>query len=99
MRNETILNVFPSHDESQRLVIAVEQETGRSSRLVLRQESYSPDVGWFVQSRVAVEPEQVAGLKMSLTGSPVRRLQPPARQVPRVPAILRFDHAATGTAG
>ena len=98
MRTETILNVFPSNDQRHRLVIVVEQETDESSRLVLRQESFSDDVGWFAQSRVAIEPEQIAGLKMSLTGSGLRKIQPPAREVPRVPAILRFDGAAAGTA-
>jgi len=99
VRKETILNVFPSQDEFQRLVIAVEQEADEGSRLVLRQESFSDDVGWFIQSRVTVEPEQIAGLKMSLTGSGLRKIQPPARDVPRVPAILRFDGATAGTAG
>ncbi len=35
--------------------------------MVLRQESHSPDVGWFVQNQVAIEPGQVAGLKMTLS--------------------------------
>ena len=99
VRKETILNVFPSNDESQRLVIAVEQQEAGPSRLVLRQESFSEDVGWFVQSRIAVEPEQIAGLKMSLTGQALKQIQPPARSIPPVPAILRFDRRAAGQAG
>ena len=35
--------------------------------LVLRQETYAADVGWFVQNQVALEADQVAGLKMSLS--------------------------------
>ncbi len=99
MRKETILNVFPSSDECHRLVVAVEQEDDSSSRLVLRQETYSDDVGWFVQSRVAIEPEQIPGLKMSLSGPTMKRIQPPARRVPRVPAILRFDGAESWHVG
>lgn len=99
VRKETILNVFPSNDELHRLVIAVEQEEGPQSRLVLRQETFSDDVGWFVQSRIAVEPEQIAGLKMSLTGHSMKRLQPAPRNTPRVPAILRFDDVAATSAG
>ena len=99
MQKETILNIFPSNDEMHRLVIAVEQDDDSSSRLVLRQETFSDDVGWFVQSRIAVEPEQIPGLKMSLTGSTMQRLQPAPREIPRVPAILRFDGAATTHAG
>jgi hypothetical protein len=99
VRNETILNVFPSHDEAHRLVVAVEQEENSPSRLVLRQETFSEDVGWFVQSRVAIEPEQIPGLKMSLTGQAMRRIEPPAREVPPVPSILSFDDALAGQVG
>lgn len=99
MRNETILNVFPSADAHHRLVVAVEQDFGESSRLVLRQETHSDAVGWFIQSRVAIEPEQVPGLKMALTSNTARRIQPAPRDVPRVPAILRFDDAVAGKVG
>lgn len=104
MRHETILNVIPDHEGSHRLVVAVEQESDRSSRLVLRQESFSDDVGWFVQSRVLIEPEQVAGLRMSLSGGKLQREQlqrcePATRELPRAPAILRLDTVRTGTAG
>lgn len=108
MQNETILNVFPTADERHRLVIAVQQcPVARpgcdciagSSKLVLRQETFSPDVGWFVQSCVAVEPEQLPGLKMALTSTATRSIQPVPRKVPRVPAILRFDGAETASVG
>ena len=99
MRKETILNVFPSSDDGNRLVIAVEQEPEAGSRLVLRQESFADDVGWFVQSRIAVEPEQVAGLKMALSGqASVKRLAR-APKMSRLPAILSFDGAASGHVG
>jgi hypothetical protein len=98
VRHETILNVFPSKDESSRLVIAVEQWEDGSSRLLLRQESFSEAVGWYVQSRVGVEPEQIAGLKMSLTGQSIKGIQPPPREVPAMPAIIRFDRAAASQA-
>lgn len=97
VRHETIVNVFPGMDDAQRLVIAVEQESDGESRLVLRQESYSEAVGWFVQSRVAIEPNQVAGLKMSLGGTNnARRISPPKPELPDSPAILRFPAAAAG---
>ena len=102
MQNETILNVFPAEDDLHRLVIAVQQEEGcGSSRLVLRQESYADDVGWFVQSCVAVEPEQVAGLKMALSTQSTRRLTSDRARsgLSRVPAILSFDGVQAGNAG
>lgn len=71
MRTETILNVLPGADEFCRLVVALESEQGCDSRMVLRQETRSGDIDWFVQSRVAIDPEQVAGLKMMLTSGAV----------------------------
>lgn len=102
MQNETILNVFPAVDDLHRLVIAVQQEEEQgSSRLVLRQESYADDVGWFVQSCVAIEPEQVAGLKMALSSQSATRLKTDRFDsgLSRVPAILSFDGALAGNAG
>ena len=108
MQKETILNVFPSTDDLHRLVVAVQQEDGdAASRLVLRQETFAEDVGWFVQSCVAIEPEQVAGLKMALSSSePLsdrgsKRRQGKRKDVSlsRVPAILSFDGVLAGNAG
>ncbi len=92
MTRESILNVFPSNDGDSRLVIAIEQPSDEQSRLVLRQETRSSDVGWFVQSRVAVMPEQVAGLKMALSGNRTHTAQPHSRDA--VPTILSFSEAA-----
>ena len=92
MIRESILNVFPSDDEDSRLVVAVEQPEEGSSRLVLRQETRA-DVGWFVQSRVAVMPEQVAGLKMALSAKNTSASRPKRRN-PTTPTILSFAAAA-----
>ena len=69
MRSE-IIDVFPSRCGRQRLVLATEQEgrTGRN-QLFLRQESCSPDVGWFVQSCIEIDPDQARALTCSLVGS------------------------------
>lgn len=98
VRTETILNVFPSSDQDRRLVIAMESEQGAEGRLVLRQESFSEDVGWFVQSRIAVEPEQIPGLKMSLSGQVLKPRRRNPRSMVSGPAILPFDHAVAGQA-
>ncbi len=98
MHHETILNVFPASDDQHRLVIAIEQRTDGDRVLVLRQETYSPDVGWFVQSCVAIEPEQLPGLKMALTSGVTRKLQSPAREVSRA-AVLSFSESVAGRVG
>lgn len=92
MRKETILNVFPGTDDESRLILVVEQgEESASSTLVLRQESYSDDIGWFVQSRIVVEPGQVAGLRMALSGGCAGAVQSRAPKNQPMPAILRFS--------
>jgi hypothetical protein len=94
MIRESVLNIFPSEDENSRLVIAIEQPDEGPSRLVLRQETRAAKVGWFVQSCVAVLPEQVAGLKMALSGGRTRSVQPKRGDTSPIPAILNFTEAA-----
>ncbi|NND95742.1 MAG: hypothetical protein HKN47_00265 [Pirellulaceae bacterium] len=105
MLKETILNVFPGADDSHRLVVAIQQSAEGPSNLVLRQETFAADVGWFVQSRVAIEPCQVTGLKLALgSGSPhcgspkssVPRAKMPAQRVSA--SILPFSDALANQA-
>ena len=98
MIRETIINVVPSDDENHRLVIAIEKSDDQQSRLVLRQETRSDNVGWFVQSRVSILPEQVAGLKMALSANQTRGMQSGAkRETSPIPAILSFSEAAAAS--
>lgn len=110
MPNETILNVFPGASDQQRLVLVRTKTICGLEHLVLRQETHSPDVGWFVQNQVAIEPGQVAGLKMTLTaaGTPATssaragidrnaNLAPCGKSSPRPassPVILQFEAAS-----
>ena len=97
MQTERILDVFPAATDGHRLAIAVIQATGQSDRFVLRQETFSSDVGWFVQSRVTIEPEQLAGLKATLTGGRAEVAQRPARrESDQTAVILPFKAAAAG---
>ena len=95
MKNERILDVFPAADDLHRLVIALERSAASSDRLVVRQESFSTDVGWFVQSRVSIEPEQLAGLKAALTGSASPKLRSRGRDLHPVAATIPFEAAAS----
>ena len=92
MIRETIINVVPSDDDDHRLVIAIEKTDDQQSRLVLRQETRSENVGWFVQSRVAILPDQVAGLKMAMSSGQTRKLHSSKDSSP-IPAILNFEDA------
>ena len=96
-RVERILDVFPATTDGHRLVIAVFQESGQRDRFVLRQETFSGDVGWFVQSRVTIEPEQLAGLKAALTGGRTEiSKRRPDREAEQAAVILPFKAAAAG---
>ena len=97
MQNERILDVFPAADENHRLVIAVAEISEGESRYVLRQETFSSDVGWFVQSRISIEPEQMAGLKAALTCGRTRKLETRrSGEVAQAASILSFKAAAAG---
>lgn len=73
MHKEVILNVFPGTSDQNRLVLVQTTTICGLEHLLLRQETHAPDVGWFVQNQVAIEPEQVAALKMTLSGSIAQR--------------------------
>lgn len=90
--NSTILNVFPSDSGENRLVLARETDESGATQLVLRQESRSPHVGWFIQSRIAIEPNQIAALKMTLTSNLVKE----SSQAEEAPSVLRFSSAMAG---
>ncbi|KAA1261766.1 hypothetical protein LF1_43260 [Rubripirellula obstinata] len=94
MQTETILNVFPGASDQQRLVLARCTTLCGLEHLVLRQETHSADIGWFVQSSVAIEPAQVAGLKMTLSPASVTGTTRRETADPDAPAILRFEQAS-----
>jgi hypothetical protein len=96
VHNETILNVFPGSSDQKRLVLVRCTTICGLEHLVLRQETHSADVGWFVQSCVAIEPGQVAGLKMTLssaTSQSTKIIRNGSNSETR-PVILRFDQAS-----
>ena len=63
---ETVLSVIPGSSDEERLVLAMGSGCDGHSGIVLRQESWSRDVGWFEQSRIAIEPNQLASIKSVL---------------------------------
>tara|TARA_R110002049_G_scaffold285698_3_gene466899 strand:+ start:55284 stop:55607 length:324 start_codon:yes stop_codon:yes gene_type:complete len=101
VRKETILNVFPGANEQHRLVLAQATTICGLEHLVLRQETHSSDVGWFVQSCVAIEPDQVAALKMTLSPNSLAcnhsASVTPSMQRCRTasPKVLQFAEAAS----
>ena len=62
---ETVLTAIPASDVERLLVVLV-QTPDHGSRMELRQQSFSTGIGWFTQSTVQLEPEQVAALRNAL---------------------------------
>ena len=63
--SEAILATLPSTHDEGRTVVVLCQDNGRS-RIELRQQSWGAGVGWYTQSTVQLDPEQVAGLRAAL---------------------------------
>ncbi len=68
-----ILDVIPTGDSTERLVVQQHADpTGAS--LVLVQESFATDVGWFPQSRVVIQADQLAAFKALFSSRAVAKL-------------------------
>ena len=63
---EMELSALPGTRDGERLLIVLVQTLGSGSQLEMRQQTFSESVGWFTQSTVNLEPQQVAGLKSVL---------------------------------
>jgi hypothetical protein len=76
--SETILTTIPA-SEDERLLVVLIQSPQIGSCMELRQQSFSKGIGWFTQSTVHLEPQQVATLRNAL-GSATQRT---ANRLPR----------------
>lgn len=63
---ETVLSTLPASSETDRLLLVLVHRLGEASRMELRQQSFAESVGWFTQSTVVLEPDQVAQLRTAL---------------------------------
>jgi hypothetical protein len=95
---EIVLATIPASDQERLLLVMVADPAG-ASHLELQQQSFSPGIGWYTQSRVHIAPHQVAALRNSLgnvgrgQNAPVaaacRRLAPTSWE----PRVVRADSA------
>jgi hypothetical protein len=63
---ETILSTLPAASEKDRLLLVLVQHPVEGSRIELRQQSFGEGIGWFTQSTVVLEPDQVSQLRNAL---------------------------------
>lgn len=78
LKRSQVLRILPGSNERSRLVVAIETTMCGYQHMVLRQETHQEDVGWFVQSQIAIEPNQAQGMKALLTSKSTAELLPPA---------------------
>jgi hypothetical protein len=71
IREEQIVAVVAGKDSSERLVLVLEAND-RDRPIVLRSESFSPDVGWFTQSSLRLSRTELNGLR-NVLGIPQSR--------------------------
>jgi hypothetical protein len=96
---EIILATVPGARDDEQLEIALCQIPGEGSQLELRQQTWAEGIGWFTQSRVRLDPQQVSELR-GVLGTTVNR---PRRTLPQefsrvslrafVPEVARADSA------
>ncbi|WP_164101936.1 hypothetical protein [Candidatus Laterigemmans baculatus] len=70
---ETILTVLEGDTPQQRVVVVLRHLEGGRTELALRRESWSVNVGWFVQSSVELSADQISDLRSALGVVPTRR--------------------------
>ena len=96
MNSETVLTNIPA-SETERLLVVLVQSPHSGSRMELRQQSFSVGLGWFTQSTVQLEPNQVAALRNALGSStPDRRLPRSFAKMPSCswqPRLVQADSA------
>ncbi|MFN7844943.1 MAG: hypothetical protein ACK5YR_22390 [Pirellula sp.] len=61
-REEQIVAVVPGKDSTERLVLVLEANE-KDRPIVLRSETFSPDVGWFTQSSLRLSRMELNGLR------------------------------------
>ena len=65
---EIVLAVIPSSDSASRMVFAT--RCGNASKpIILRQESFSPNVGWFTQNTIEMTRQEMVLLRSAMGGS------------------------------
>ncbi len=66
MNAPLVLATIDSAHDDERLQLVLTREADGSSVISLQQQSWGEGIGWFTQSAVEMQPEQVAALRMSL---------------------------------
>lgn len=63
---EVILSLLPAANDQERVALVMLTSSDGASQIEMRQQSFSEGIGWFTQSSVRLEPQQVADLRNAL---------------------------------
>lgn len=92
---EIVLSTLPSSHAGERVVVVLCQAANQPTRVELRQQSWGEGVGWFTQSTVPLDPDQVAQLRATLGSQvpsrPTRRAAVTSRGFE--PRVVRAESA------
>ena len=69
MNTEVLLASIPGASDEERLLVVHTRGAGGQSVILLRQQTWGEGVGWFDQSSVSIEPEQLGQLRLALGGT------------------------------
>jgi hypothetical protein len=89
MNSEPILlNAIPGKTENDRLALFLIPGEGTAG-LALCQQSWADGIGWFTQSKVQVDPDQVASLRQALGQGGSGKVRPAGGTLPTQRPMLR----------
>ncbi len=101
--SEVVVATIPGAHDDQRLEVALCQSPGQANYLELRQQTWGDGIGWFTQSRVQLEPHQVADLRAVLGSGSVQGGKNTRTKLPKafsqvapslfVPRVVHADSA------
>lgn len=67
---ETTLATLPGSSDTDRILVVLTNRLASGSRVELRQQSWCEQFGWYTQSTIEMEPQQVASLRVALGQAP-----------------------------
>jgi hypothetical protein len=90
--SEAVLATLPCARDDERTIL-VHCQSDHGSQIELRQQSWGAGVGWFTQSTVRLDPEQVAGLRAALGKAPANHVPAYVSRLDFGPRVVQFESA------
>ena len=63
---EIVLATLPGSNSGERVLMVLKNRVGEESRVEMRQQTWCEQIGWYTQSSIGMEPQQVAALRNAL---------------------------------